>query len=88
MEKNKISSIKQQYDNIVHNMEQSDVEFWYARDLMPLLGYERWENFDKAIVRAMVSCKTAGIATETIFVRSRKWSRSAVKPNGRLKIIC
>ena len=28
---------------------------------MPLLGYERWENFDKAIGRAIESCKTSGI---------------------------
>ena len=28
---------------------------------MPLLGYERWENFDKVIQRAIDSCYTAGI---------------------------
>lgn len=28
---------------------------------MLLLGYERWENFDKAISRAMESCETSGI---------------------------
>ena len=28
---------------------------------MPLLGYERCENFDKAISRAMDSCETSGI---------------------------
>ncbi|MDE6312350.1 MAG: hypothetical protein K2M46_01810 [Lachnospiraceae bacterium] len=27
---------------------------------MPLLGYERWENFDNAVNRAMESCETAG----------------------------
>lgn len=28
---------------------------------MPLLGYERWENFEKAISRAKNSCETSGI---------------------------
>lgn len=28
---------------------------------MLLLGYERWENFNKAISRAMDSCETSGI---------------------------
>ena len=28
---------------------------------MELLGYNRWENFDKAVCRAMESCKTSGI---------------------------
>ena len=27
---------------------------------MPLLGYGCWENFDKAIARAMESCEGAG----------------------------
>ena len=28
---------------------------------MSLLGYERWENFEKAVSRAMNSCETSGI---------------------------
>ena len=51
----------EQYDAIVHKEEESNVEFWYARELMPLLGYERWENFEKAVNRAMNSCETSGI---------------------------
>ncbi len=45
----------------IHTMEIADIEFWYARELMPLLGYERWENFDKAVCRAMESCEASGI---------------------------
>lgn len=30
-------------------------EFWSARDLMPLLGYEKWERFETSIERAIVS---------------------------------
>lgn len=40
---------------------KKQIEYWFARELMPLLGYERWENFDKAIIRAMESCETSGI---------------------------
>ena len=61
MDKKRIEVFKQQYDWIVHNHEDSNVEFWYARDLMTLLGYERWENFDKAINRALDSCETSDI---------------------------
>lgn len=35
-------------------------EYWSARDLMPLLGYERWERFADAIHRAKVSGRNAG----------------------------
>jgi len=35
-------------------------EYWSARDLMPLLGYDRWENFDISIGRAQAACINAG----------------------------
>ena len=44
-----------------HQHEEANVEYWFARELMPLLGYDRWENFDKAIIRAMESCEISGI---------------------------
>lgn len=61
MDKNKILQIRKQYDLVIHNSDDGSIEFWYARELMPLLGYERWENFDKAVQRAMESCSTSGI---------------------------
>lgn len=61
MDKRKIEQIRQKYDLIIHINEDANVEFWYARELMSLLGYDRWENFDKAVCRAMESCKTSGI---------------------------
>ena len=67
MDKKRIEQIKYQFDLVIHQDASSDVEFWYARELMPLLGYERWENFDKAIQRAMDSSKTSGIETENHF---------------------
>ena len=61
MNKSRIKVIMEQYDAIVHKEEAYNIEFWYARELMLLLGYERWENFEKAINRAMNSCETSGI---------------------------
>lgn len=61
MDKKRVGQIKEQFDLVIHSDETAKIEFWYARELMPLLGYERWENFDKAISRAMDSCETSGI---------------------------
>lgn len=49
MDKKRICQIKEQFDFVIHSDQEAHIEFWYARDLMPLLGYERWENFEKAI---------------------------------------
>jgi len=35
-------------------------EYWSARDLAPLLGYNKWQNFEVAIHRAMTSCQQVG----------------------------
>ena len=80
MDKLRIKVIMEQYDAIVHKEEEVNIEFWYARELMPLLGYERWENFEKAVSRAMNSCETSGIdvldhfreVKKKVFVKSRK----------------
>ena len=61
MESKRVQQIKEQFDMVLQKIEQEQIEFWYARDLMNLLGYGRWENFEKAINRAMESCKPSQI---------------------------
>ena len=41
MDKKRVSQIKEQFDLVIHSDESSHIEFWYAREQMPLLGYER-----------------------------------------------
>lgn len=67
MDKKRIEVIKQKFDLVIHTFEGTDIEYWYARELMDLLGYERWENFDKAILRAMDSCESSKIAVSDHF---------------------
>lgn len=42
-------------------------EYWSARDLQSLLGYEEWRKFEGAIRRAITSCKTSGNRPEHHF---------------------
>ena len=67
MDKKRIEIIKNKFDSVIHNIEDEQIEFWFARELMPLLGYERWENFENAIIRAMVSCKSSNITVSDHF---------------------
>lgn len=50
------------------------VECWSARDLMPLLGYDRWENFASAIDRAMMSAAAQGHESPNLFRGTTKKS--------------
>lgn len=35
-------------------------EYWNARDIQPLLGYDQWRRFEDAIKRAITSCQQSG----------------------------
>ena len=67
MDSRRIEQIKIQFDNAIQVIEDEQIEFWYARDLMRLLGYCRWENFEKAIGRAIESCETTQIEVSDHF---------------------
>jgi DNA-damage-inducible protein D len=47
------------FESIKH-ISPYQAEYWSARDLAPLLGYNKWQNFEVAIQRAMTSCKQIG----------------------------
>lgn len=66
MDSKRVEQIKEQFDAVLQTTEEK-IEFWYARDLMKLLGYNRWENFEKAIKRAMESCENGDIAVSDHF---------------------
>jgi DNA-damage-inducible protein D len=39
--------------------DQEMIEFWSARNLMPILGYTTWRKFVEAIERAKIACKSS-----------------------------
>ena len=60
MEKQIIVQLHKDFEKSVFRDQQTDMEFWLARDLQNLLGYARWENFVKVIEKAKTACKNAG----------------------------
>ena len=58
MEKQIISRLTKNFEDYVHIEEE--VEFWLARDLKDLLGYEQWRNFLSVIQKAKAACKNVG----------------------------
>lgn len=44
----------------IRSVRSDGSEYWSARDLMPLLGYEKWERFSDAIERAIAALTAQG----------------------------
>jgi DNA-damage-inducible protein D len=54
------------------SVNQHGVEYWSARDLQPLLGYNHWRSFEKAVAKAITSCQQSGNDPDHHFARARK----------------
>lgn len=70
MDRNSIIKYKGSLDSIAQYIEGEkgeQVEVWFARELMTVLGYARWENFQSAIARAIESCKSQKINADDHF---------------------
>lgn len=48
------------FDAIRH-LDDDGREYWYARELYPLLGYSRWQRFQAVIEKAKTACKSLKI---------------------------
>jgi DNA-damage-inducible protein D len=67
MDKKTITRLTVDFNSIVLQIPQSDVEFWFARDLMEKLGYTKWQNFAEVIAKGKTACNNAGIPIENHF---------------------
>lgn len=71
MKTEKIAALRNSFDSISH-LTEDGVEYWLARELQPEFGYNRWENFEVSIWRAIDSCKTTGVVCEDHFREATK----------------
>lgn len=56
----------------IRQVDDVDNEFWSARDLATVLGYNDWRNFLRAVERAREACEGSGYAAADHFVDATK----------------
>ena len=59
------------FENIKH-LDENGVEYWKARELLPILGYEKWQNAEEVITRAVKACINSGQYVDNHFTRLSK----------------
>jgi DNA-damage-inducible protein D len=72
MNKKNILILQEEFNQISSIIEDTEVEYWYARDLQKALGYSEWRNFNNVVEKAKISCQTAKIDSSYHFVNSNK----------------
>ena len=71
------------FENIKHIDEEGN-EYWYARELMPLLEYSKWERFSNTIENAKVACENSGYNVNYHFPRVGKMVQIGSKTNRQI----
>jgi DNA-damage-inducible protein D len=82
MKSEEILELFRQFEQVASQIE--NVECWSARDLQRLLGYAKWENFEKVIQKAKEACKNAN---EEILYHFPAVRKTIPMPKGAVKEI-
>ena len=67
----KMENTTKLFEDIKH-IDKFGNEYWNARELMQVLRYSKWENFEKVIVKAKKSCENSNILILDHFAGVRK----------------
>ncbi|MCK9446850.1 DNA damage-inducible protein D [bacterium] len=68
---NEITSPNKDFESI-KKIDENGTEYWQARELLPLLGYERWEKSEEVIARAARACINSGQDVDNHFHQTAK----------------
>jgi DNA-damage-inducible protein D len=84
-----IQSLTNNFESYAHKTENG-VEFWLARDLQQLLGYDKWDNFIGVISKAKIACENTGHLTADHFADAGKtiFSRNISEITSSLHLTC
>lgn len=44
----------------IKKIDENGIEYWKARELLPILGYGKWEKAEEVIARAARACMNSG----------------------------
>ena len=72
MDKEIVVRLHAAFEDTVRRHDESQVEYWCARDLQVLLGYGHWRTFAAVVDKAITACENSGYDPKDHFARARK----------------
>jgi len=82
MEKEIIIRLHKNFEDCAY--DKDGVEFWYARELQELLGYDKWSNFENVINKAKIACENV---KQNVLDHFADVGKTIPMPNGAAKEI-
>jgi len=65
------NSLNKDFESI-KKVDKNGIEYWHARELMPILGYLKWEKAEEVIGRAAAACINSGEDVDNHFHQAVK----------------
>ena len=62
MTENSLINITEENFESIKHIDENGTEFWYARELINVLGYSKWGNFENVINKAKESCENSDVS--------------------------
>ena len=69
---NELENINEAVFESIKHFDENGNEYWYARELQKVLEYNKWENFEKVIEKAKLSCLNSNYGLQDHFPDVRK----------------
>ncbi len=69
-----INSLNKGFEEVKH-IDEEGIEYWRARELMSVLGYSEWRNFEEVIIKAKKACINSNQDINDHFVSINKLIR-------------
>ena len=69
---NELENINETVFESIKHFDENGNEYWYARELQKALEYNKWENFEKVIEKAKLSCLNSNYGLQDHFPDVRK----------------
>src|SRR3989344_8890928 len=69
-----ISGLHKDFENI-KKVDENGIEYWQARELLPILGYEKWQNAEEVVMRAARACINSGQDVDNHFTKLSKMAK-------------
>ena len=72
------------FEDIKH-IDENGCEFWFARELMPLLQYTLWQRFSNVMKKAMENCRNSNYNISDHFIGADKMVQIGSKTTRKIK---